>query len=548
VWRMRTLMVIGGILALATTGMAQASATAGTACVVGGGCYSDLQAAVDAAPSGATVHLAPGVFAGGVTIERSVRLLGAGSARTTVRGGGPVLSINRPSPAAVDVVISGLTVTGGVAHPDGFNAYGGGILTTSQSNGDPGASLTLRHVVVSGNRTNPSTTTTSFTGAVCPDGPCPYAGSFGGGINASGPLRLIDSVVSHNLAGGVASDADGGGIAVFNGPLVVDSSQITANSAAPKRIGRFAEGGGIFVGSGDLTIRNSMVSDNRTELVTSWPKAPHGQVLDMSAHGGGIQTSDGGHLVIEHTAITGNATTADDPRGEVVGFDSALLTNDSTLVMRDSTISRNTVTVRTVTSSDVGPSGTAVELDAAAQVTNTRIVDNTVDVLSPDGDAQASAGVAVYDFSDNPRLVTFDRVQITGNSAAAHSPHGSAESFGGGVFNNSLLSVNRTVVQGNHVVARAPSATAQGGGIWNGPFLSGPPVELSLTHSWIVGNGAFASGGGTAQGGGLYTTVPLTRHAVVIRHNQPDNCYGCTSSAAQSRAPSIVRTPSSVRR
>jgi hypothetical protein len=520
-------VIAASSVALGVAGVVPASASGGRACVVGGGCYSDVQAAVDAAPTGGIVRLAPGVFAGGITIDRSVRMAGSGASRTTIRGGGPVLSIERPSPAAVQVTISGLTVTGGFAHPDGFNAYGGGISTSSQSNGDPGASLTLRHVVVTGNRTAPSTTTTSFTGALCPTGECPYAGSFGGGINASGLLRLVHSEVTHNLAGGVASDADGGGIAIFNGPLVVNWSRISANTAAPRQIGRFAEGGGIFVGSGDLTIRNSTVSGNRTDLVTSWPIAPQGQLLDMSSHGGGIQTSDGGRILVDHTRISGNTTAADDPAGEVVAFDSALLTNDSTLVMRDSTISHNSVISRTATSSDVGPSGTAIEADAGGTITHTRIEGNTVRVISPDGDAEASAGLAVYDFSNNPRLLTLNDVRITRNSAQAQSSHGSAESYGGGIFNNSLLAVRNSDIRGNEVSATAPSSTAQGGGIWNGPFLSGPPVELSLTDSTVTGNGAFTNAGGTSQGGGLFTTEPVDRSRTLIRHNRPDQCYGC---------------------
>jgi hypothetical protein len=37
------------------------------------------------------------------------------------------------------------------------------------------------------------------------------------------------------------------------------------------------------------------------------------------------------------------------------------------------------------------------------------------------------------------------------------------------------------IVRDNIGAASGPSATAQGGGIWNGPLLSGPPVVPSQT-------------------------------------------------------------------
>ena len=60
----------------------RALALAANLCVGGGpGCFSTLQAAVSAAHDGDTITIAPGRYAGGVTIDVSVKIVGAGPAR-----------------------------------------------------------------------------------------------------------------------------------------------------------------------------------------------------------------------------------------------------------------------------------------------------------------------------------------------------------------------------------------------------------------------------------------------------------------------------------
>jgi pectin methylesterase-like acyl-CoA thioesterase len=51
------------------------------------GCFATIQAAVDAANDGDTITIAPGTFAGGVAIDVSVNIRGAGAGATTISGG-----------------------------------------------------------------------------------------------------------------------------------------------------------------------------------------------------------------------------------------------------------------------------------------------------------------------------------------------------------------------------------------------------------------------------------------------------------------------------
>ena len=121
------LAVAGGIGAAA----ASPAAAATTLCVGSTpGCFSTIQAAVDAAQDGDTVTIARGTFAGGVKIDVSVDLRGAGAGATIIRGGAPVVEVGVEfAPTEPTVSISGVTITGGTnsSVPDHAVTFGGGV-------------------------------------------------------------------------------------------------------------------------------------------------------------------------------------------------------------------------------------------------------------------------------------------------------------------------------------------------------------------------------------------------------------------------------------
>src|SRR6266513_2955853 len=79
------------------------------------GCFATIQAAVNAAHDGDTITIAPGTFAGGVAIDVSVDIRGAGPGATIISGGGPVLTLGRElAPTEPTISISSVTITGGV--------------------------------------------------------------------------------------------------------------------------------------------------------------------------------------------------------------------------------------------------------------------------------------------------------------------------------------------------------------------------------------------------------------------------------------------------
>src|SRR4051812_11379170 len=131
------------------------SALASDLCVGSGpGCFPTIQDAVDAAADGDTIRVAPGTFAGGVTVDVSVRLLGAGADRTVVRGGGPVFTIGSfgdSSPPTVAIrrmkITGGATQSSPVSVPftgeDGVWASGAGIEIPPDDDFSGGAAVTI---------------------------------------------------------------------------------------------------------------------------------------------------------------------------------------------------------------------------------------------------------------------------------------------------------------------------------------------------------------------------------------------------------------------
>ena len=338
-------------------------------------------------------------------------------------------------------------------------------------------------------------------------------------------MTIIDSRVEGNAVDGRLSDADGGGIYSQLGSLSLVSSTVADNHVRPRGIGRFAEGGGVFVDGGGLRISNTTIARNTAELVTSWPIRGQGVVINMNANSGGIHVGDGAHVTISRSRIADNRVSAIDPHGEPAAFDSALLVGDSPITIDRTDFVHNSGFAETATDEDAGLSGNAVEFDGPATVTRSRISDNDATSISRTGPAGVSGGLAVYDFYDNPRLVTLRDSVITGNHAYVYSPRGAATGTGGGVINNSLLDLDRVTVADNSVRANGASAVAQGGGVWNGPLLSGPPVRLRLSHTRITGNAAATSPGGVSEGGGVYTSVPFTRAATIISGNRPNDVF-----------------------
>ncbi len=230
--------------------------------------------------------------------------------------------------------------------------------------------------------------------------------------------------------------------------------------------------------------------------------------------------------MIRDTTISGNALSATNSRGDAVAFSGGLHA-DGPLVLSDDTIRGNLVSAST----PQGSSGSANadsgvgEINGPSEIRDSLFVGNSVRASSPSGTASAAGGG--LSTAGNPRTTIRDSV-IRDNSLSSTTTTGSAIVQGGGIWNIGLLTLRDSTVAMNTAVAHGPAGMAQGGGIWNSRIPGGPPsVQLTLIDANVTGNTLTASPGVTAQGGGVYTTLPVTRTDSIIDHNLPDQCYGC---------------------
>jgi hypothetical protein len=502
-------------------------------------CFDSLREAIDRTVNGDVVSLAAGTHDGPVTITKSIRVVGAGQGRTIIDGGGPVLTVKATSTYRPVVELIDLTITGGIntgtalnGKVTGYDAFGGGILVPhSNGNRGAGATLTLRRVAVTGNQARPSTTFPSPTGAQCPDGDCPYAGAFGGGIATTGRLTLVNSTVSGNLAGGAASDASGGGIFSVVGPVDINGSTVAGNVAAPTShaIGRWAEGGGITIGHGarPTTIRNTTIETNVARLVTDWPVT-----VDMAAQSGGVFMEGNTQLTMTGSALTGNRVVAVAPSGQPLVVDAALhyQYGGDGLLLTNTTITSNTLTARIATAEELAPMGGFVEVDGHAVMRGVTISENRQTLHTSDGTAGLSGALFLCGCGNGDGGITDLRdVTVSDNVSTATSEVGGAWVWGGGVIalDGTHLTLAASRIAGNRSVATAldgrSRAEVHGGGLWAGPLWGTDPT-VDLTGSIVTGNRGSVSPGGEVLGGGVYAEVPVSGIGGVSG-NHPDDVY-----------------------
>jgi hypothetical protein len=541
----RTLLLLAavGIPAAFATGTAPVSAAgANGPCVGGPHCYQTVQAAIDAAHDGDTIHIRRGNFAGGVTIERSVNLVGVSPSATRINGGGPVITIGS-STSTPTVTIANVTITGGLAtaNPQSPNcgpdvptcgpgyadatALGGGIEAF------PGTTVTILQSRVSGNQAVPALSTSSVK-AICPAGPCPASFADAAGIDNWGTMTVIGSTVSDNHASAVQSN--GGGIVdEANASLTLEHSRVAGNTAtASGAFGRFVSGGGIFVAGGaTLAIDNSAVDHNSAELTSSIPHPypiQDGSNDQANSVGGGIYLSDGSSATIRNSSLNHNSVSVTDPAGEPFGADAALCAcGNVDLALRNTSVDGNTLVVNVLSSADTGPSGPiALEADGNAMFDNTRITHNSGTVTTPTGDAAILGALAF--FFGGTVTPTITNSAISNNTATTNAPSGAATIQGVGITNNGPLVLTNDVVVRNTGIANGTSGLAQGGGIWNGVLFGGPDSPLTLNGSRVTNNSLSGGPGVTLQGGGIFTPgFPLALTNSLVVHNAPDQCFGC---------------------
>ena len=528
------------LLVLATTALlvlGAGRASAATLEVCPSGCaYTQLAPAVAAAHDGDTIMIGAGTYDGGVTVDVSVKLVGAGATRTIISGGGPVVTIGEFGASSEPTVsIDGVTITDGVTRSspestpftgqEGVFAAGGGVEIPPNADFSGGARVTIANSIITGNRVAPSDT--APVGPDCPGGPCPFAFAGGGGIDSWGTLTLSHTTVSDNRVGSasglstLASDAAGGAITSFLGPLTIRRSVIHGNQAsATGPNARFAEGGAISASGGTLTATNSSVTDNSAALAASLPNS-----VELLANGGAIHVAgDVSIAKIRNTTISGNSVSMTNDVGDAEAFSGGIHVDiDVDFAMSNSVVADNSVHSATLSGSSGNAEGDSGAGEIHGIVSDARFTGNSVTVSSAAGDATAFAG-ALMDFGSITNGV------ISHNHVHASSPSGEVFAAGGAIaVDETGLALRNSELSANTVGANGASGSAQGGGIFDAPINNGPPGgPLKLLNTGVTGNALSGSAGIALQGGGLFIqNQPLTLTHSVIANNSPDQCFGC---------------------
>jgi CSLREA domain-containing protein len=214
-----------------------------------------LRQAIDSAPTNRDILFDPPFFnvartillTGALFINTNLNVIAPGANLVTISGGGAsrVFDIH----GGITSCLSGITITGGNASPDGGGISNSGTLTVTNSTisgntaarsggGIAGLAITvITNSTISGNTANSGT------------------GSAGGGIYNGGLLTITNSTISGNSASN--SNRCGGGIWTNGASVNITNCTITNNSA-PKQ----ESAPGLFRGGGTVTVRNSIIAVN----------------------------------------------------------------------------------------------------------------------------------------------------------------------------------------------------------------------------------------------------------------------------------------------
>jgi hypothetical protein len=277
--------------------------------VCSSGCdYSDIAAALAAAPEGAKILIGPGTYTGSVEIGKSVTLQGAGATDTIVvgresgdvfAGRGSVVKVGE----AASVTIKGLTLTGGFPRFSGGGIYNAGTVTVRDSVLRNNGAGTVTGGS-GGGIFNASSGHLTVIGTTISRNTASDIGGTGGGIYNQGVATLIDSAVTDNSSGWTA------GAMVNSGTMTLRHTTVSRNET----FGLPSVG---IDNSGTLSVYDSVISDNSTFLF-----------VGELGWGGGIANT--GTTTLHESIVTGNSARNG---GGFINF--------GTLLLYDSTITAN---------------------------------------------------------------------------------------------------------------------------------------------------------------------------------------------------------------
>lgn len=329
----------------------------------------------------------------------SLEILGTSTTARPLELPDPIIIDGNETDRVIDV-FSELTLFNVTIQNGGSVPVGGGIRT------DTDVTLNLDTVTVTDNQL---------------EAPFPGASISGAGINASGPLNILFTIIGENEASGPGVVASGGGIKYSGlGTTMVISRSIIGNNILNSDGGGLVSGGGIdVISSGNVVISNSLISNNRAEII-------RGRV-DSNVFGGAINFQSGGTLTITESVITQNIAQIEGDGDTVQGGGISFMVG----VIERSEISNNLAM-----SDNASIIGGGIYTTGNLEIINTTISGNSASTVSAD-----SSGAGVY--ANAAANVFLNNTTIADNSGSSAS----GLSSGGGIENDGgLLTSSNTII------------------------------------------------------------------------------------------------------
>ncbi|MCS6844857.1 MAG: right-handed parallel beta-helix repeat-containing protein [Caldilineales bacterium] len=475
--------------------------------VCNGGCaYTSIQAAINAAPAGATVIVSAGTYRERLHIRSSVRVIGAGPDLTIVQGDGNATVV---SISGVDrsTVLEGMTIAGG-------GGSGGGGVHIS------GASPTLRRLRIVNNTLNSGPTGGGLliVGGANPlleevevRGNRATAGAAVGVWDAQATLRRC--TVADNVGQGPGGSYFGAIYADSNSTVVIEESTVRNNTGAL--------GAGLsLVGNSTATVLNSRFEGNQAQdqggaiLATGRSRLNLNGVeivANRSARDGAGVTVHNATATIVNSLFTGNSAARDGGALNIL--------EGSTATVRSSVVEYNQAARFT--------GGIGVQGASQATIERTLIRYNAVSGADPDPSGGTSGGLKIFG-AGTRATVRFSRIEgneardgagvyvetqasaiLVGNEIVGNY----ARQRGAGIVVNdrAIATIENNVISNNH-------ANESGGGLWvldrstavvrqniigynranqsGGGMILLQDTKSFIEHNFFVGNEAGQHGGG----------------------------------------------------
>ena len=428
--------------------------------------------------------------AGELAITDSVSVTGPGAASVTIDAAGSsrIFKVDDVNDGTnIDVVIEGLTLTGGNASAIQPPAAGCGGAIYSKEN------LTLRDSIVVGNTANRSGggiyaesygTTTIQNNTISGN----TSRETGGGIftDSYGTVTIQNNTISGNTT---SSYSSGGGICAYSegtatgspGTTTIQNNTISGNTAT-------GNGGGIFTqiwGGGTTTIQNNSICGNN---VSGNPSANYG---------GGIAAMNYGTTNIQDNTISGNTAS---------GYGGGIWIENSRSLVRTNGMA--TIQGNNISENTAGGDGGGIwakTSNGATIIESSTIFGNT---------AGNGGGIIARNIYDGTMMI--QNSTVSGNTASNN---------GGGVWTltadpASAGAGGSTTIQNSTVSGN--TASNNGGGIWTStvdPQKAGGPTTIQ--NSTITGNTADSDANDSGNGGGIFSeTGTVAIESTIIAGNE----------------------------